>query len=70
MRARELTRYCADLGWTDAPDLPPAAHRGESNLPEYLPEVLNSLAALRGEPPELVASYTTTNARRILGLTR
>ena len=22
MRARELTRYCADLGWTDAPDLP------------------------------------------------
>jgi uracil-DNA glycosylase family 4 len=22
LRARELTRYCADLGWTDAPDLP------------------------------------------------
>ena len=22
MRARDLTRYCSDLGWTDAPDLP------------------------------------------------
>jgi uracil-DNA glycosylase family 4 len=22
MRARDVTRYCSDLGWTDAPDLP------------------------------------------------
>ena len=34
---------------TDAPDIPLAGHRGEDNLPEYLPEVLAALAALRGE---------------------
>jgi len=53
---------------TDAPDIPPANHRGEGNRPEYLPEVLDALAALRGEPRELTAEYTTVNARRVLGL--
>lgn len=53
---------------TDAPDIPPANHRGESNHPEYLPEVLDALAALRGEPREATASYTSANANRILGL--
>ena len=47
---------------------PPAGHRGESNLPEFLPEVLDALAALRGEPREVVAGYTTANARRVLKL--
>jgi TatD DNase family protein len=53
---------------TDAPDIPPAGHRGEDNLPEYLPEILDALATLRGEPRELTAAYTTANARRVLGL--
>lgn len=65
--AIELPREALVLE-TDAPDIPPASHRGEANLPEYLPEVLDALAALRGEPRELTASYTTANARRVLGL--
>ena len=53
---------------TDAPDIPPAAHRWVSNHPEYLPEILDALAALRQEPREVVANYTSTNTRRILGI--
>lgn len=53
---------------TDAPDIPLANHRGESNHPKYLPEVLEALAALRGEAKEATAGYTSANARRILGL--
>lgn len=53
---------------TDAPDIPLANHRGGPNLPEYLPEILTTLAALRGEPKEVTAHYTSANARRILGL--
>lgn len=73
-RARKIRRIAAELPRealvleTDAPDIPPAGHKGESNLPEFLPEVLDALAALRGEPPELVAGYTTANARRVLRL--
>jgi TatD DNase family protein len=53
---------------TDAPDIPPAEHWGESNHPKYLPEILDALANLREEPREMTASYTSTNAKRILGL--
>jgi len=53
---------------TDAPDIPLANHRGESNHPKYLPEVLEALAALREEPVEFTASYTSANAKRILDL--
>ncbi len=53
---------------TDAPDIPPARHRNESNQPEYLVEVLDALAMLRKEPRELVADYTSANANRILNL--
>lgn len=53
---------------TDAPDIPPANHRWENNHPEYLPLILDALAALRQEPKEVVADYTSTNARRIFGL--
>lgn len=53
---------------TDAPDIPLANHRGECNHPKYLPEVLEALAALRGEPAEVTANYTSNNAKRILGL--
>ena len=65
--ASELPRESLVLE-TDAPDIPPANHKGENNHPEYLPEVLDALASLRGEPPEITASYTSANARRILGL--
>jgi TatD DNase family protein len=53
---------------TDAPDIPLAGHRGEDNLPQYLPEVLNTLANLRNESIDTVARYTTANAERILAL--
>jgi len=54
---------------TDAPDIIVAQHRDqELNLPEYLPCVLETLAQLRNEEQTAVASYTTANADRILGL--
>lgn len=53
---------------TDAPDIPLAAHRGEPNLPEYLVEVCQSLAELRGESLAAVAEYTSANVQRILRL--
>ncbi|PIE56620.1 MAG: DNAase [Desulfobulbus propionicus] len=55
---------------TDAPDLPPAAHRGERNSPEYLPEVLAALAGLRAESAETLARQTTANAMATLSLQR
>lgn len=53
---------------TDAPDIPPAAHHGERNLPEYLPQILEALAELRPEPIEELAARTTENATRVLNL--
>lgn len=53
---------------TDAPDIPLAGHRGEDNLPQYLPEVLSTLADLRNERIDAVARYTTANAERVLAL--
>jgi TatD DNase family protein len=53
---------------TDAPDLTVAAHRGERNSPEYLPDVLAALAEVRQEDPAVVAAQTTRNARELLRL--
>ena len=53
---------------TDAPDMTPAAHHGERNSPEYLPEVLASLAELRDEPIEELAARTTLNACELFGI--
>ncbi|MEA3276631.1 MAG: TatD family hydrolase [Pseudomonadota bacterium] len=65
--ARELPAEAMVLE-TDAPDLTVAAHRGERNSPEYLPDVLAALASVRGEDPTAVAAQTTRNARELLGL--
>ncbi|MFU8837200.1 MAG: TatD family hydrolase [Thiohalomonadaceae bacterium] len=51
---------------TDAPDMSPAAHHGQRNSPEYLPEVLLALAELRGMDEAELALQTTANARRVL----
>ena len=74
-RARKVRKNCIELPeeWlvleTDAPDIIVAGHREEPcNLPEYLPDILATLADLRNEAPETTAAYTTQNARRILGL--
>ncbi|HFA60344.1 MAG TPA: TatD family deoxyribonuclease, partial [Rhodospirillales bacterium] len=53
---------------TDAPDMSPAAHRGERNSPEYLPEILAALARVRDADPQTLAAATTANAREVLKL--
>jgi TatD DNase family protein len=53
---------------TDAPDMVVAQHRGERNSPEYLPDCLAALAAVRDEPPATVAARTTANAREVFGI--
>jgi TatD DNase family protein len=53
---------------TDAPDMTVAAHRGERNSPEYLPDCLRALAEVRDQDPANVAERTTANARGLLGI--
>jgi len=53
---------------TDAPDMATAAHHGERNSPEYLPEVVHSLAEVRGMALEEVAATTTATACALFGL--
>ncbi len=65
--ARELPLEALVLE-TDAPDMTVAAHRGERNSPEYLPDCLAALAMVRDAEPAQIGVATTANARRILGL--
>ncbi|MGM0595048.1 MAG: TatD family hydrolase [Pseudomonadota bacterium] len=73
-RSKKIRKLAAELPLdhivleTDAPDMTTAAHHGERNSPEYLPEVLAALAEVRGEPPESLAAVTTANACRLFGL--
>ncbi len=53
---------------TDAPDLTVAAHQGERNSPEYLPDVLATLARIRDADPFDLAAQTTATARAVLKL--
>ena len=53
---------------TDAPDMTVASHRYQRNSPAYLPEILHTLAQLRGRDEAEVAAQTTANARRVLML--
>jgi TatD DNase family protein len=56
---------------TDAPYLIPRDLRpkpsGRRNEPKYLPHILRTVAACRGEPPEAVALATTRNATAFFG---
>lgn len=73
-RSRHLRRLVIDLPLesvvleTDAPDMTVASHRYQRNSPAYLPEVLASMATLRGLPETKLAAQTTSNARSVLGL--
>jgi TatD DNase family protein len=73
-RSSRLRRLAAELPGeaivleTDAPDMTVAAHRGERNSPEYLPDVLQALAEVKGEDPRRLAALTTANARAVLGV--
>ena len=53
---------------TDSPYLAPIPHRGKPNLPEYVRDVADYLAMLRGESVERFAEQTTANFKRLFPL--
>jgi TatD DNase family protein len=53
---------------TDAPDMTVASHQYQRNSPAYLPEVLETMARLRGMSEAELAQVTRANAHRVLGL--
>jgi TatD DNase family protein len=73
-RAQRLRRLAAQLPLqqllleTDAPDQPDACIRGQRNEPARLRSVLDTIAALRGQPATEIAEQTTRNARKLFGL--
>lgn len=73
-RAQRLRRLAAEMPLqqllleTDAPDQPDASIRGERNEPARLRTVLDTIAALRGQPAAEIAEQTTRNAQRLFGL--
>ena len=55
---------------TDAPYLAPIPHRGKPYLPQYVREVAEFLAMVRGERFEDLAAQTTANFKRLFPLAR
>jgi len=55
---------------TDSPYLAPLPHRGKPNLPEYVRDVAEFIALVRGERYEQLAQQTTENFRRLFPLAR
>lgn len=53
---------------TDAPLLPPQAHRGRRNEPAYVLETVECIAHARAVPAEHVAEATSRNAARLFRL--
>ncbi|MGY4493196.1 TatD DNase family protein [Pseudomonas sp. TE3610] len=53
---------------TDSPYLAPIPHRGKPNLPQYVREVAEFLALVRGESYEQLAEQTTANFKRLFPL--
>lgn len=75
-RAKRLRRIVASMPLefllleSDAPDQPNAGHQGERNEPALVAEVLQCVAALRGESEAEIAAATSANARRLFNLPR
>ena len=73
-RSRKIRQLAADLPIdaivleTDAPDMAGAAHQGERNSPEYLPDCLQALAEVRDADPDELARLTTDNACSVFPL--
>ncbi|MCY1456080.1 putative metal-dependent hydrolase YcfH [compost metagenome] len=55
---------------TDSPYLAPIPYRGKPNLPQYVREVAEFLAELRGVEYEVFAQQTTDNYLRLFPLAR
>ncbi|MFI8735668.1 TatD family hydrolase [Ectopseudomonas toyotomiensis] len=53
---------------TDSPYLAPVPHRGKPNLPQYVREVAEYLAVLRGVSYETLAEQTSSNFKRLFTL--
>lgn len=53
---------------TDSPYLAPVPHRGKPNLPQYVREVAEYLAVLRGVSYESLAEQTSSNFKRLFPL--
>jgi TatD DNase family protein len=73
-RAKRIRRVAVEMPLefllleTDAPDQPDSGRRGERNEPAHLTTVLDCIARLRGVDPEVIATATTDNARRLFAL--
>ncbi len=74
-RNAEALRYVARqvptdrlLVETDSPYLAPVPHRGKPNLPQYVREVAEYLAVLRGVSYEVLAEQTSNNFKRLFPL--
>jgi len=53
---------------TDCPDQIPSGVTGGRNLPQWLPRIVDAVAAARDTPPDIIANQTAENARRLFGL--
>ncbi|BBP02442.1 TatD related DNase [Sulfuriferula nivalis] len=71
-RATNLRKLAAELPLesivleTDAPDMSPAWAHGQRNSPEYLPQIAQVLADLRGVSLATILTTTTNNAHAVL----
>ena len=52
---------------TDAPDIAPASHPGQRNSPEFLPDICQALATLRGIDAEELAAASHRNTCQLFG---
>lgn len=73
-RAQRLRRTVAEIPLeyllleTDSPDQPDGQWRGQRNEPARLISVLETLAELRAESPQQIATVTSANAERLFAI--
>lgn len=56
------------LSETDAPYVTPAPYRGKRNEPAYVAQVVQKIAEIRNENPEVVATQLLENVSRVFGI--
>lgn len=65
IRAAPLDKILSE---TDSPFAAPVPHRGKRNEPSFVEEVVQKIAALKGEPAEAITEHIYQNAHRVFGL--
>ena len=53
---------------TDGPYLAPIPHRGKTNLPQYIPHIVEQIATLREKENKMIANATEENTVALFGL--